>query len=36
MSHQVFISYSRHDKTTADAVCHALEARGLRCWDRSP
>jgi peptidyl-prolyl cis-trans isomerase D len=32
MAHDVFISYSSHDKATADAVCHALEARGIRCW----
>ena len=32
MAHDVFISYSSHDKTTADAVCAALEARSARCW----
>lgn len=32
MTHDVFISYSSKDKTTADAVCAALEARGIRCW----
>lgn len=32
MAHDVFISYSSKDKPTADAVCHALEADGLRCW----
>lgn len=30
--HDVFISYSNPDKTTADAVCAALEAAGTRCW----
>ncbi len=28
----VFISHSSTDKTLADAVCHTLEANGLRCW----
>jgi len=32
MSHDVFISYSSQDKTTADATCAALEAAGIRCW----
>ena len=32
MAHDVFISYSSHDKPTADAVCAALESRGIRCW----
>ena len=32
MAHDVFISYSKSDKATADAVCHALEADGIRCW----
>ena len=32
MAHDVFISYSKDDKATADAVCHALEADGIRCW----
>jgi TPR repeat protein len=32
MAHDVFISHSSRDKTTADAVCHALEADGIRCW----
>lgn len=30
--HDVFISYSTLDKPTADAVCHGLEAEGVRCW----
>ncbi|MDR3522155.1 MAG: toll/interleukin-1 receptor domain-containing protein [Acidocella sp.] len=28
----VFVSYSSKDKPTADAVCAALEAAGIRCW----
>lgn len=32
MAHDVFISYSSRDKTTADAVCATLEANGIRCW----
>lgn len=32
MAHKVFISYAAEDKAIADAVCNALEARGVRCW----
>lgn len=32
MPHDAFISYSSHDKATADATCAALEASGVRCW----
>lgn len=32
MAHDVFISYSSKDKLTADAICHALEHTGVRCW----
>src|SRR5271169_2057690 len=32
MSHDVFISHSSLDKAAADAVCHGLEARSIRCW----
>ena len=32
MPHDVFISYSHKDKAVADAVCHALEDRKIRCW----
>lgn len=32
MAHDVFISHSSADKTAADAVCAALEVRGIRCW----
>ena len=32
MAHDVFISHSAKDKTTADAVCAMLESSGVRCW----
>lgn len=32
MPHDVFISYSSKDKPIADAVCHFLEADGIKCW----
>lgn len=32
MSHDIFISYSSKDKTTADAICHVLEENKLKCW----
>src|SRR5580700_10658192 len=32
MSHDVFISHSSLDKLAADAICHGLEAKGIRCW----
>ncbi len=32
MHHDVFISHSRSDKLTAEAVCHRLESEGIRCW----
>ena len=32
MAHDVFISYSSHDKPIADGICANLEAAGLRCW----
>ncbi|MEK6287258.1 MAG: TIR domain-containing protein [Acidobacteriota bacterium] len=32
MAHDVFISYSSRNKTTADAVCAKLEERHIRCW----
>jgi hypothetical protein len=32
MAHEVFVSYSHHDKPQADAVCATLEAKGIRCW----
>ena len=32
MAHDVFVSYSSHDKPTADAVVARLEAARLRCW----
>jgi hypothetical protein len=32
MPHDVFLSYASTDRAAADAVCAALEARGIRCW----
>jgi len=32
MPHDVFISYSSHDKAVADATCAAIEAQKIRCW----
>jgi hypothetical protein len=32
MAHDVFISYSSKDRAAADAVCAALESRGITCW----
>ena len=32
MAHDVFVSYSHHDKPQADAVAATLEAKGIRCW----
>jgi hypothetical protein len=32
VAHDVFISYSHHDKPRADSVCATLEAKGIRCW----
>ncbi|WP_198373120.1 toll/interleukin-1 receptor domain-containing protein, partial [Roseomonas rosulenta] len=32
MPHDVFLSYASADRAAADAVCAALEARGIRCW----
>jgi len=32
MAHDVFVSYSVKDKTTADAICATLEANGIRVW----
>lgn len=32
MAHDVFISYSKSDKATADALCNAMESLGIRCW----
>lgn len=32
MSADVFISHSNKDKATAEAICHQLEANGIRCW----
>lgn len=32
MKHDVFISYSSHDKAIADAICSKLENSNIRCW----
>src|SRR5579883_2427074 len=32
MAHDIFVSHSSKDKAIADAVCHHLEAAGLKCW----
>ena len=32
MAHDVFISHSSINKQVADAICHALEENGVRCW----
>jgi hypothetical protein len=32
MAADVFISHSNKDKNTAEAICHQLEANGIRCW----
>jgi formylglycine-generating enzyme required for sulfatase activity len=32
LAHDAFISYSQLDKIAADAVCHRMEAAGVRCW----
>ncbi len=32
MPHDVFISYSSHDKMVADAICSKLENNNIRCW----
>jgi len=32
MSHDVFISYSSKNKLTADAICHVIEEKGIKCW----
>ena len=32
MPHDIFISYSSQNKEAADAICHVLEEKGIRCW----
>src|ERR1700745_367818 len=32
MSADVFISHSNKNKKNAEAICHQLEANGIRCW----
>lgn len=31
-THDVFVSYSSHDKSAAEAICTALEAADVACW----
>jgi hypothetical protein len=32
MAHDVFLTYSKNDKTTAQSACAALERSGIRVW----
>lgn len=32
MPHDVFLSYASPDRAAAEAICAALETRGIRCW----
>lgn len=32
MQHEVFISYSSENKAIAQAACHVIEEKGVRCW----
>ncbi len=32
MVHDVFISYATEDRSTAEAICSALESSGITCW----
>lgn len=32
MEDRVFISYAHKDKKVADAICHEIEASGIKCW----
>jgi len=32
MLHEVFISYSMHDKNVADSICRLFEKKGIQCW----
>ena len=32
MAHEVFISHSHKDKQMADAICHYLEHKKIKCW----
>ena len=32
MADRVFISHASHDREIADAVCEAVESRGVPCW----
>ena len=32
MTHDVFISHARKDKSIVDVICEKLESAGVRCW----
>jgi hypothetical protein len=32
MTHDVFISHARKDKSIVDVICEKLESAGARCW----
>lgn len=32
MAHEVFISYSTGDASTADRLCEFIEGQGISCW----
>lgn len=32
MAHVAFVSYSKNDRETVDAICNALEENGIGCW----
>src|SRR5262249_41980749 len=32
MPHEVFLSYASNDEAVVEAVCTALESRGIGCW----
>lgn len=32
MTHDIFLSCSKSDRSLADALCHHLEEIGIRCW----
>ena len=32
MNHDIFISYSHKNITAAQAICHELEDKGIKCW----
>ena len=32
MAHDIFLSYSSADAPAANAMCAALENKGIKCW----